>query len=132
MVCRQNSLKFILIQSHLILGAAGEYQTLLQQVTLPYVEHEKCQTLLRATRLGERFGLGESFNCAGGKFRSMFTMATRVVEFSNGGVQKKDLWPKINILKGNHCILRKRGAPKLGMILGNKVVQKLKLEKKIY
>ena len=42
--------------------------------------------------------------------------------------------PKINILKGNHCILRIRGAPvrqKLGMILENKVVQKLKLEKKI-
>ena len=39
---------------------------------------------------------------------------------------------KINILKGNHCILRIRGAPicqKLGMILENKVVQKLKLEK---
>ena len=34
--------------------------------------------------------------------------------------------PKINILKGNHCILRIQGAPvrqKLGMILENKVVQ---------
>ena len=119
---------------NLFLGAAGEYQTLLQQVTLPYVDHDKCETLLRATRLGERFGLGESFNCAGGKFQSMFTMATRVVEFSNGGVQKKDLWPKINILKGNHCILRILGVPvcqKLGMILENKVVQKMKLEKNV-
>ena len=38
------------------------------------------------------------------------------------------------MLKGNCCILRIRGAPvgqKLGMILENKVVQKLKLEKKV-
>ena len=48
------------------------------------------------------------------------------------GPKKQDFWQKINILKGNHCILRIRGAPvhqKLGMILENKVVQKLKLEK---
>ena len=40
--------------------------------------------------------------------------------------------PRINILKEDHCILRIRGAPvrqKLGMILGNKLVKKLKLEK---
>ena len=51
------------------------------------------------------------------------------------GIKKQDFWPKINILKGNHCILRIRGAPvrqKLGMILENKVVQKLKLEKKCF
>jgi hypothetical protein len=49
------------------------------------------------------------------------------------GPEKQNFWPKINILKGNHCILKIRGAPvrqKLGMILENKVVQKLKLEKK--
>jgi hypothetical protein len=48
------------------------------------------------------------------------------------GPKKQDFWPKINILKGNHYILRIWGAPvrqKLGMILENKVVQKLKLEK---
>ena len=48
------------------------------------------------------------------------------------GPKKQDFWPKIDILKGNHCILRIRGAPvcrKLGMILGNKVFQKLNLEK---
>jgi hypothetical protein len=48
------------------------------------------------------------------------------------GLKKQDFWSKINILKGNHCILRIRGATvrqKLGMILENKVVQKLKLEK---
>ena len=47
------------------------------------------------------------------------------------GPKKQDFWPKINILKGNHCILRIRGAPvhqKLGLILENKVVQKLKLD----
>ena len=44
------------------------------------------------------------------------------------GPKKQVFWPKINILKGNHCILRIRRAPvfqKLGMILENKVVQKL-------
>ena len=47
------------------------------------------------------------------------------------GPKEQDFWPKVNILKGNHCILRIQGAPvrqKLGMILENKVVQKLKLE----
>ena len=51
------------------------------------------------------------------------------------GPKKQDFWPKINILKGNHCILRIGGAPvrqKLGMILENKVVQKLKLEKMFF
>ena len=50
------------------------------------------------------------------------------------GPKKQKFWPKINILKGNHCILRICGAPvrqKLGMILENKVVQKLKLEKNV-
>ena len=49
--------------------------------------------------------------------------------------KKQGFWQKINILKGNHCILRIRGAPvfqKLGMILENKVVQKLKLEKMFF
>ena len=51
------------------------------------------------------------------------------------GPKKQDFWPKINILKGNHCILRIQGtlvSQKLGMILKNKVVQKLKLEKKCF
>ena len=51
------------------------------------------------------------------------------------GPKKQDFWPKINILKGNHCILRIQGAPvgqKFGMILGNKVVQKLELEKMFF
>ena len=42
---------------------------------------------------------------------------------------------RIDMLKGNRCILRIWGAPvrqKLGMILENKVVQKLKLEKNVF
>ena len=48
------------------------------------------------------------------------------------GPKKQDFWPKINILKGNHCILRSASLSKIGMILENKVVQKLKLEKKMF
>ena len=51
------------------------------------------------------------------------------------GPKEQDFWPKINMLKGIHCILRIQGAPvrqKLGMILENKVVQKLELEKNVF
>ena len=51
------------------------------------------------------------------------------------GLKKQDFWPKINILKRNHCILRIRGAPvrhKLDVVLENKVVEKLKLEKNVF
>ena len=51
------------------------------------------------------------------------------------GPKKHDFWLKTNILKGSHCILRIQGAPvcqKLRMILENKVVQKLKLEKNVF
>jgi hypothetical protein len=51
------------------------------------------------------------------------------------GPTKQEFRPKINILKGNYYILRLRGGPDhqtLGMILGNKVVQKLKLEKTVF
>ena len=51
------------------------------------------------------------------------------------GPKKQDFWPKINILKENHCIFGIRGVPvhqKLGMILENKLVQKLKLEKMFF
>ena len=44
------------------------------------------------------------------------------------GAKKQGFWLKIHILKGNHCVLRIRGAPvrqTLGMILENKVVQKV-------
>ena len=51
------------------------------------------------------------------------------------GPKKQEFWPKIKILKGNHCILRIRGAPvcqKLGINYGYKVVQKLKSEKNVF
>ena len=61
--------------------------------------------------------------------------SVRLWNFKDGGPKKQDFWPKTNILKGNHCILRIRGAPahkKLGMILENKDVQKLKLKKMFF
>ena len=51
------------------------------------------------------------------------------------GPKMQAFCPRIDMLKGNSCILRIRGAPvrqKLGMILENKVVQKLKLEKMFF
>ena len=51
------------------------------------------------------------------------------------GPEKQDFWSEINILKGNYCTLRIRGAQvrqKLGIMLNNKVAQKLKLEKMIF
>ena len=47
------------------------------------------------------------------------------------GPKKQEFWPKFNLLKRNYSILKIGEAPvhqKLGMILGNKVVQKLTLE----
>ena len=49
--------------------------------------------------------------------------------------KKQDFWPRISILKGIYffSILRLMTVrQKLGMILENKVVQKLKLEKNVY
>ena len=43
--------------------------------------------------------------------------------------------PRIDMLRGNGCVLRIRGAPfrqKLGMILEKKVVQKLESEKNVF
>ena len=51
------------------------------------------------------------------------------------GPKKQAFCPRIDMLKGNHCILRIQGAPvrqKLGMILENEVLQKLRLEKKVF
>ena len=44
------------------------------------------------------------------------------------GPKMQAFCPRIDMLKGNRCILRIRGAPvrqKLGMILGNKVAERL-------
>ena len=51
------------------------------------------------------------------------------------GPKMQAFCPRIDMLKGNRCILRIQGAPvrqKLGMILENKVVQKLKLERNVF
>ena len=51
------------------------------------------------------------------------------------GPKMQAFYPRIAMLKGNHCILRIQGAPVrqiLGMILENKVDQKLKLEKNVF
>ena len=51
------------------------------------------------------------------------------------GPKMQAFCPRINMLIGNRCILRIRGAPvrqKLGMILEYEVLQKLKLEKKSF
>ena len=50
------------------------------------------------------------------------------------GPKMQAFCPRIDMLKGNRCILRIRGAPvchKLGMILENKVVQKFPLSMSI-
>ena len=47
-------------------GAAGQYQVVLKEVSLPIVGHNQCQETLRNTRLGSRFKLDHSFLCAGG------------------------------------------------------------------
>merc|ERR1712130_436092 len=47
-------------------GAAGQYQVVLKEVSLPVVGHGQCQETLRSTRLGSRFKLDDSFLCAGG------------------------------------------------------------------
>ena len=51
------------------------------------------------------------------------------------GPKMQAFCPRIDMLKGNRFILRIRGAAvrqKLGMILENKVVQKLELEKNVF
>ena len=51
------------------------------------------------------------------------------------GPKMQAFCPRIDMLKENRYILRIQGAPvcqKLGMILENEVLQKLKLEKKVF
>merc|ERR1711872_898862 len=47
-------------------GDSGEYQTILQQVTVPMVNAYTCQKALSRNRLGSKFHLHRSFVCAGG------------------------------------------------------------------
>lgn len=45
----------------------GKYQVILKKVSLPVVPYDRCQEMLRKTRLGRFFILDKSFVCAGGK-----------------------------------------------------------------
>ena len=51
----------------LFVGDAGLYQNILKQVELGLVDSDKCEKLLKTTRLGVDFRLRESFLCAGGE-----------------------------------------------------------------
>ena len=48
-------------------GAAGQYQVVMKEIDLDVVSHDYCQNKLRATRLGQKFKLQDSFICAGGE-----------------------------------------------------------------
>ncbi|KAG7172457.1 Phenoloxidase-activating factor 2-like 10 [Homarus americanus] len=48
-------------------GSEGEYQTILQEVEVPVVDHYQCQQALRSTRLGPSFNLPQGMLCAGGE-----------------------------------------------------------------
>ena len=45
----------------------GKFQVILKKVDLPVVTYDRCQEMLRKTRLGRFFILDKSFVCAGGK-----------------------------------------------------------------
>ena len=62
-------------------------------------------------------------------------MSVRLWILKMVGPKMQAFCPRIDMLKGTRCILRIRGAPvrqKLGMILENKVVQKLELDKIVF
>ncbi|XP_044761124.1 phenoloxidase-activating factor 2-like isoform X2 [Coccinella septempunctata] len=48
-------------------GREGAYSVILKKIELPIVSNDKCQNLLRKTRLGPLFKLHNSFTCAGGE-----------------------------------------------------------------
>ncbi|ALC46027.1 CG40160 [Drosophila busckii] len=50
-----------------VFGANGKYSVIMKRVPLPVVEFTSCQSQLRRTRLGPKFGLDRSFMCAGGE-----------------------------------------------------------------
>ncbi|KAJ8919521.1 hypothetical protein NQ315_002142 [Exocentrus adspersus] len=45
----------------------GESNQVMRKVQLPFVNHDRCQSLFRRTRLGQHFNLHKSFMCAGGE-----------------------------------------------------------------
>ena len=48
-------------------GKEGHYQVILKRVEMPLVPSDRCQDLLRTTRLGHYYKLDKSFICAGGE-----------------------------------------------------------------
>ena len=48
-------------------GSESEYQVVLKEVQMDMVDHKTCEKKLQGTRLGSKFTLDKSFNCAGGK-----------------------------------------------------------------
>jgi len=46
-------------------GRKGIYQVILKGIKLDMVDHDTCEERLRTTRVGKRFNLHESINCAG-------------------------------------------------------------------
>ena len=47
-------------------GSKSQYQVILKEIELNMVDHKTCEDKLQSTRLGAKFQLDESFNCAGG------------------------------------------------------------------
>jgi len=45
----------------------SQYQVILKEIELNMVDHKTCEDKLQGTRLGAKFQLDESFNCAGGE-----------------------------------------------------------------
>ncbi|XP_060809287.1 phenoloxidase-activating factor 2 [Amyelois transitella] len=48
-------------------GLKGRYAVILKKVEIDMVQHERCNQLLKKTRLGSKFKLHSSFVCAGGE-----------------------------------------------------------------
>ena len=47
-------------------GSKSQYQVILKEIELNMVDHKTCEDKLQSTRLGAKFELDKSFNCAGG------------------------------------------------------------------
>ena len=45
----------------------SQYQVILKEIELNMVDHKTCEDKLQSTRLGGKFQLDSSFNCAGGE-----------------------------------------------------------------
>lgn len=50
-----------------LFGVEGSSENILKKVELPIIPSDRCQDMLRETKVGKRFELHESFICAGGE-----------------------------------------------------------------